>query len=69
MASGFGGVGDEGQALSGDFECVTGEFDVSDERVVQCLAGRAVEADVVPCPACREFKICPGCRQDTQSIA
>lgn len=60
VASGFGGVGDEGQALSGEFERITDEFDVSHERVVQCLAGGAVEADVVPCPACRELRASGG---------
>ncbi len=59
-AARFGGVGDDGQPLSGEFESIAGEFDVADERVVQCLAGRAVEADVVPCPAGREFRASRG---------
>ena len=55
VAARFGGVGDDCQAVSGEFECVAGEFDVADERIMQCLAGRAVKADVVACPAGGEF--------------
>jgi hypothetical protein len=38
VASRFGSVGDEGQALARQFQCITREFDVADEGVVQCLA-------------------------------
>jgi len=32
-AVGLGGAGNEGEVLAGDFECVSGEFDVADELV------------------------------------
>lgn len=54
-AVGSGGVGDDDEVVAGELEGVTGEVDVSDDRVVERLVGAAVGAHVVAGPAAPEL--------------
>lgn len=53
---GFDGVGDDGQAVvSGQGECLAGEFELAGSMVAQGLGGRGVKLDVVGGPPGAEF--------------
>lgn len=57
----FGRVGHERQArVGGQLQRLVGEGQIADERVVEALGARAVEADVVACPEDPELRAAGG---------